>query len=128
ADGSQGVGTGGAGVAMYGVVVTDGAVDAAATIERRRELRAARATVHLTLAGNHDEARARMITLDAATARGLSVAPGDVVELVNPDGGPVRCWVDAVHDHTDGRAGVSAATLAMLGRDSNDEVEIRNLR
>ncbi len=98
-----------------GVVIADGALDEAATSERRRQLLASRVTVQLVLTGDLDESRTRVVTLDTATARRLGVTCGDVVELLNPVGAPVRCWVGSVADGPSRRAGVSAITLGMLG-------------
>jgi len=115
ADLGQGVVTPAAAEKVYGVVIADGALDEAATSERRRQLLASRVTVQLVLTGDLDESRTRVVTLDAATARQLGVTCGDVVELLNPAGAPVRCWVGSVVDGPSRRAGVSAITLAMLG-------------
>ncbi len=127
ADLAQGVVTPAAAASVYGVVVAAGAVDEAATAARRRDLIAARVTVPLSLATDHDESQTRIVSLDAATARRLGVTRGHVVELVNRAGAPVRCWVGAVRDGASREAGVSPITLSMLGRAAGDEVEIRKL-
>jgi len=125
----QGLVTAAAAASIYGVAVTAGTVDDAATAARRRELLAARVTVPLDVAADHDESHTRIITLDAATARRLGVTSGDIVELVNPLGAPVRCWIGSVPEAGPSRgAGVSAITLSMLGCSVGDAVEIRNLR
>jgi len=128
---AQGVVTPAAAASVYGVVVADAAVDEAATLELRRRLAAARVTASLSLTADRDETQTRIIALDAATARQLGVARGDVVELVNPGGAPVRSWVGSVYEgssRSSRRAGVSAVTLSMLQRAPDDEIEIRNLR
>jgi len=128
ADLAQGVVSPAAATSVYGVVVAAGAVDEAATAARRRDLIAARVTVPLSLATDHDESQTRIVSLDAATARRLGVTRGHVVELVNPVGAPVRCWVGSVQEIGSSRcAGVSAVTLSMLGRAAGEEVEIRKL-
>jgi len=123
---AQGVVTPAAAASLYGVVVTDGVLDEAATAQRRRELAAERVIATLRLA-SHDEAQTRIVSLDGATARRLGVTRGHVVELVNRAGAPVRCWVGAVRDGASREAGVSPITLSMLGRVAGDEVEIREL-
>src|SRR5881296_3096519 len=123
---AQGVVTPAAAASLYGVVVTDGVLDEAATAQRRRELAAERVIATLRLTG-HDEAQTRIVSLDGATARRLGVTRGHVVELVNRAGAPVRCWVGAVRDGASREAGVSPITLSMLGRVAGDEVEIRKL-
>jgi len=129
ADLAQGLVSPAAAASVYGVVVTEGAVHNAATAARRRELIAARVTVPLDLATDHDESHTRIVTLDVATARRLGVTSGDIVELMNPVGAPVRCWVGSIREIRSSRAArVSAVTLSMLGRRAGDVVEIRNLR
>jgi len=127
ADVTQGVVTPAAAEAVYGVVIAAGALDVTATSERRRQLSASRVTVQIALAGDLDESRTRMVALDAATAQRLGVTRGDVVELVNPVGAPVRCWVASVVDGQAQRAGVSVITLSMLSIDPGDSIEIRTL-
>src|SRR5207245_9348015 len=125
---AQGVVTPAAAASVYGVVVADGAVDEAATLERRRRLAAARVTASLSLTADRDETQTRIIALDAATARRLGVARGDVVELVNPGGAPARCWVGSVHEGASRRAGVSAVTLSMVQRPPEGETESWKVR
>ena len=74
-----------------------------------------------------DAGPGRAIRLDAHTMARLGVAPGAVVELVNPRGAPLRAWV--VGDAR--RAGATAAcelapiALRMLGIADGAEVKIR---
>jgi N-methylhydantoinase B len=115
ADLAEGVVTAATARDVYGVVLRDGAIDGEATAARRDELRAARPTVTPAAAADLDESRTRTIRIPAATAAALAVGVGDVVELVNPTGAPVRLWVAALTDGTERRVEVSPDTLAMLG-------------
>src|SRR5437773_1241035 len=76
--------------ASYGVVSRAGVIDAAATAARRASLREARIRVRLATGRDLDEGRGRAIRLDADTAARLGVGLQAVVELVNPQGAPLR--------------------------------------
>jgi N-methylhydantoinase B len=126
ADLAEGYVTPAAAEAVYGVVLKDGAIDAAASARRRAELAAARPRVRLTVAPDLDTERGRALRLDAETAARLAVGPGAVVELVNPRGAPLRAWVADLR--AGGRAGVAevpAVALRMLALAEGAEVEIR---
>jgi N-methylhydantoinase B len=125
ADLAEGYVTPGAAEAIYGVVWSGSAIDAAATAARRAALRAARPRVRLTAAEGLDTERGRAIRLDAGTARRLGVAVGAVVELVNPRGAPLRAWVASVMPGDGRRAEVPAVALRMLALADGAEVEIR---
>jgi hypothetical protein len=109
----------------YGVVWRDGAVDGIATRARRESLRAARARVRLDPVSDLEADRGRLLRLDAGTARRLGVAPGAIVELVNPRGAPLRAWVAAVTPGDGGRAEIAASALRMLALPDGAIVEIR---
>jgi N-methylhydantoinase B len=113
--------------ATYGVVLDGGAVDPAATRERRRSLGAARVRVALHEADALDETRVAGVVVSRATAEGLGARVGAVLELVDPLGAPLRLWLAAVEENADGRAFVSAATLRMLGLTAGARVELRTL-
>ena len=101
-------------------------VDVEAT--RREHAALAAARVHVRLASADDlDGDGRPIRLDAATARRLGVAAGAIVELVNPRGAPLRCWVVAVDA---ARPEIAAAALRMLGLAAGSEapeLEIRGV-
>jgi N-methylhydantoinase B len=109
----------------YGVVWRDGAVDEAATRARRDSLRAARARVRLDPVSDLEADRGRLLRLDAGTAGRLGVAPGAIVELVNPRGAPLRAWVAAVLPGDGGRAEIAGRALRMLALTDGAIVEIR---
>jgi N-methylhydantoinase B len=111
--------------AVYGVVVTGGAIDAAATAARRAALRAARPRVRLGAGPGLDTERGRAIRLDAGTAARLGVGEGAVVELVNLRGAPLRAWVTFLTPGSAGRAEVAPIALRMLGTADGAAVEIR---
>jgi N-methylhydantoinase B len=113
--------------AAYGVVFEGEAVDAAATRERRRALRAARVGVELSPTDTLDETRVSGIVLSRAMAERLGARVGTVLELVDPLGAPLRLWLSAIEDDRDGRGLVSGATLHMLGLAPGARVEIRSL-
>jgi N-methylhydantoinase B len=109
----------------YGVIWRAGAVDAAATEAKRAALRAARLRVRLHAMDDLEADRGRLVRLDAHTADRLRVAPGAVVELVNPRGAPLRAWVAALAPGDGGRAEIGPSALAMLALADGAEVELR---
>jgi N-methylhydantoinase B len=111
----------------YGVVFEGDVVDAAATRERRRVLRAGRISVQLFAGHGFDESRVSAIALSPPTIAKLGAPVGTVVELVEPRGAPLRLWVSAVAAEASDCALVSVATLAMLGLQPGARVEIRPL-
>lgn len=125
ADLAEGYVTPGAAEAIYGVVGSGGAIDAAATAARRAALRAARPRARLSAAEGLDTERGRAIRLDVGTAGRLGVAAGAVVELVNPRGAPLRAWVASVMPGAARRAEVPAVALRMLALADGAEVEVR---
>jgi len=125
ADLAEGYVTPAAAEAIHGVVLTNGAVDAGATVARRAELRAARHRVRLAAAADVETARGRAIRVDEATARALGVGEGGIVELVNPRGAPLRAWIVALLPGDGRRAEIAPAALGMLALADGAEVEVR---
>jgi N-methylhydantoinase B len=114
---------------IYGVVLREGAPDAAATAARRAELRAARLQVRLVAGAGLDTPRGRDIRLGADVAARLGVMPGAVVELVNPRGAPLRAWVASLIAPSPAGAApvaeIAAPALRMLAAEDGAEVEVR---
>jgi N-methylhydantoinase B len=111
----------------YGAVLGGGAIDLPATAARRAAMRAARTTARLARYDDLAEEQVRLVVLDAGIARRLGVGPGDVVEVVNPRGAPLRCWVASRPHPEPGTAGLSATSLAMLAMAPGAEAELRLL-
>src|SRR5438128_2254273 len=111
--------------ARYGVVSRAGVIDAAATAARRASLREARIRVRLATGRDLDEGRGRAIRLDADTAARLGVGLQAVVELVNPQGAPLRARVARSVPGAMRRAELSRDGLPMLALSDGVEVEIR---
>ncbi|HEU4366844.1 MAG TPA: hydantoinase B/oxoprolinase family protein [Methylomirabilota bacterium] len=110
---------------VYGVVLCDGMVDAAATVARRAALHDARRRVRLASGAGLESARGRAVRLDGATAGALGVGMGAIVELVNPRGAPLRAWVVELLDGDARRAELAPAALRMLALAPGGEVEVR---
>jgi N-methylhydantoinase B len=108
----------------YGVILDGESVDEAATRERRRLLSAGRTHVELRLTGALDETRVSGIVLGQALAERLGAGVGSVVELVDPEGAPLRLWVAAIEHGADGLALVSHATLGMLAAGSRRQIRL----
>jgi len=118
---AEGYVSSGAAEARYGVIAGEHGVDTTITGVQRAALRGQRVRTRLVAAGNLERAAGRAIRLDADAARRLRVSEGAVVEIVNPNGAPLRAWVAEVG----GSAAVSPLALRMLGIGDDTEMEIR---
>jgi N-methylhydantoinase B len=125
ADVREGFVTRAAAESIYGAVVIGDRVDESATAARRVALRAARTTVSLTAAAGLRTDRGRSIRIDSDTAHRLHVVAGAIVELVNPDGAPLRAWVTGVTHGTARRAEIDADALRLLMVSDGAQIEIR---
>jgi N-methylhydantoinase B len=129
ADIGEGYVTPAAAEAIYGVVLRDGAPDAAATAAQRAKLRAGRILVRVVAGAGLDAEAGRQIRLGADTATRLGVGPGAVVELVNRRGAPLRAWVAGFTAKSAAGsspvAELAPAALHMLAIVDNAELEVR---
>ena len=107
---------------VYGVARDGG--DAGAAGPRRERIHAGRVRVELEALTEPDTAAGRAIRLDAGTARQLGVGVGAVIELVNPNGAPLRAWITEIAG-SEGRAAIAPIALRMLGVAEGAAVEIR---
>jgi N-methylhydantoinase B len=129
ADIGEGYVTPAAAETIYGVVLRDGALDAAATAARRATLRAARVLVRVVAGSGLDAEAGRAIRLGTDIATRLGVGPGAVVELVNPRGAPLRAWVAGLISPSPAGsppgAELAPGALRMLAITDHAEVEVR---
>jgi N-methylhydantoinase B len=128
ADAAEGYVTSAAAEAIYGVVLREGAPDAAATAARRASLRATRLRVRVIAGAGLDAQSGREVRLSTEVATRLGVTPGAVVEFVNPRGAPLRAWVvGPAASPADGGAVAEVAPIAlrMLAGIDVAAVEIR---
>jgi N-methylhydantoinase B len=127
ADAAEGYVTSAAAEAIYGVVLREGAPDAAATAARRASLRATRLRVRVIAGTGLDAQRGRGVRLSTEVATRLGVTPGAVVEFVNPRGAPLRAWVVGPASPAGGGAVAEVAPIAlrMLAGTDVSAVEIR---
>jgi hypothetical protein len=110
-------------------VLREGAPDLAATAARRAALRAARWRVRVVAGAGLDAPSGRETRLSTEAARRLGVAPGAVIEFVNPRGAPLRAWVASLAAPP-AAGGAPVAELApialrMLAVGDGAEVEVR---
>jgi len=131
ADVGEGYVTPAAAEAVYGVVLREGVPDLAATATRRATLRTARFRVRVMTGSGLDSPSGREVRLSSAAATRLGVAPGAVVEFVNPQGAPLRAWVArTVTAPVAGGAPLAELApiaLRMLGVVEGTEVEVRRV-
>jgi N-methylhydantoinase B len=134
ADLAEGVVSGPLAERVYGVVRADDRIDPLATVERRRRLRAARALVSLEEDPMVGDGVMPAIRLAGATAIRLEIASGEIAEIVNPRGAPLRVSARVEGAMTGAGASVAAAaahvsgaTLRMLAISAGTRVEVRKI-
>jgi N-methylhydantoinase B len=112
---------------VSGVVRRDGRPDAEATHRQREQLRRARITIRLhSEKGLEYKGGHRVCRLSGPAARSLGVKEGDIVELVNRRGAPLRAWVEVAAEGADADGGrISEEGLAILGVGAGQPVEVR---
>lgn len=116
---------------VYGVALVDDQVDRSATERLRRQLQSQRVTVRSqTWDGEEYENGARLCLLSAAAASQLNAQEGDLMEIVDPKGAPLRGWVRIVEGT--GQTG-PVCYLGLLGNkilriEDAEALEIRVLR
>jgi N-methylhydantoinase B len=112
--------------ALYGVVVRDGEVDAAATRERRKALSAARAHLEV-VAGPPDAApnEARTWTIAPATAQRLGAAEGDLLECLTSATPALRGRARVAGGQRQDAVPLGPFALTALGVSPGDRVWIR---
>ncbi len=112
---------------VYGVILRDGAPDQEGTRQRREQLRQSRPILRLRRQESPEYKEGhRVCRVSRLAARRLGVQEGDVVELVNPNGAPLRVWVEV--DAADGDVGsLSEDGLAILGVKEKESVEVRSI-
>jgi N-methylhydantoinase B len=106
---------------IYGVVLAGGRVDESATTRCRHGLREARRTVRLVASDALDEQRTRLVVVEPSTAEALGVCDGDVAELVNPHGAPVRVWVTVTGTVEREFAPPDGGVASLVARDTGDD-------
>jgi N-methylhydantoinase B len=116
---------------VYGVVLSDGGWDEAATVARRKAL----ATRRLYLAAypsrgsGHHPPGYREVLLAPETARRAGISAGELVECVRPDGSraPLRGWMRLLDTVGIEQLQLGADAFGYLGIRAGDRVEIRRL-
>jgi N-methylhydantoinase B len=119
----------------YGVVLSNGGIDAAATEAVRASLqfRRTEATVGLLeVAGDGDgpaeyRGARRRAVVDPETARHLGAEPGTMVELPAPAGPSLLAWLEVDDALPPGSCRLGASGLAILGVAPQARIELRPL-
>lgn len=108
----------------YGVVISGGNIDDAATGTRREELASAKISVAVELANEElNDGPRRQFIVPEGLATSLNIGDGDLIELVTGRGSPLRAWARV------GSGGeniiVSSSSLDILGIAPGDPVHVR---
>ncbi len=117
---------------LYGVMLVGGAVDDAATEQRRAALRAARVRLDAVLVEDcyrpGPVSRRRICRLNPADATRAGIGEDDLIEIDTRRAAPLRAW--AVIDATvaPGTLPIDARGLSILCADAGQPIEVRLLR
>lgn len=112
----------------YGVVVRGGEVDGQATERARDQMCAEREKVNLVVARRTtEEARQHLCYASEATLARLGAVPGQVVEILNPRGAPLRLWT-RVDDVPAGSLAVDEFSLRVVAARPGDARVVRRPR
>jgi len=110
--------------ARFGVIIRDGAVDAAATEARRKDMAGERVWATLELANEElADGPRRQILVPQALADKIGVSDSDLAELVTGRGAPLRAWVRIAGEGD--AVVVSPTSLDIVGAAPGDRVRIR---
>lgn len=113
---------------VYGVVVRNGKVDAAATTANRSRIAVER--IQLSVLGTVDpefDGARRIATVSAATAKRLRAKNGALVEFPNFKGPSLRTWLYIDDSLPPGSCAIGASALEILGLAIGAEIELRRL-
>ncbi len=113
---------------IYGAVFRGGRIDRQATEAKRKELRAARFCVRIVLQPDlRNDGRLRVCAVSGGVARQAGLTTGDVVELLNGTGAPVRCWAVIRRDLKNDVVALGPDTIGLAGLAENETVQLRAL-
>jgi hypothetical protein len=74
-----------------------------------------------------DAGRLRVCAISNDLAREAGIATGEVIELLNGKGAPVRCWTLVQSGLKNGVVGLSESTIGLAGLSENESVQLRVL-
>ncbi len=113
----------------YGVVLSDGSVDEAATTALRDHLQRKRVQLRLgVLQGDEFSHGRRSAALHPATAARLGAPSGAILEVVNPHGAAFRVWPWLVPDMPEAELWLGQSGFQMLRLTPGDALPVRCLR
>jgi N-methylhydantoinase B len=113
---------------VYGAAFRNGAIDKEATAARRKQLRLGRLQLRLLRQPDLlNRGRLRVCAVSTDVANDAGIATGEVVELLNGKGPPVRCWALIQSELKNGVVGVSSDTIGLAGLKENESVQLRVL-
>lgn len=115
---------------IYGVAIAEDIVDFVATKQVRQRLKHERATAVIQpWTGDEYLNGFRLCILTASVARDLNVGDGDLVEIVNPNGAPLRGFVRVLEGNPDADMACYLGPVGkkILGIGDGLKVELRRL-
>jgi len=116
-------------LSRYGVIFKGQEIDLKETGKQRSRIRNRR--IHLSIAvwdGQEYDRDRRMCLLGFKTIKELGFREGDLIELVDPKGGPLRAWIYGRSDETKGEVFIGRNAQQVLGLACGDLIEIRRVK
>jgi N-methylhydantoinase B len=111
-----------------GVAILDGKIDERKSHRMREKLRKERNYLHAVLwDGEEFEGSRRLCPLGDRTIKELGLEEGDLVELVNPRGAPLRAWVKGLGSGERGAVYLGKVGMEILGAIEGEKVELRKI-
>jgi N-methylhydantoinase B len=112
----------------YGVVISDAKVDEHATQHRRQDLakHARRLRIETETCDDFDRGR-RICYLSGQDMKRWGISEEALVELVNPQGAPLRAWARSIATVAQGTLRLGVLGQSVLAKAAGDSVELRAL-
>ena len=114
-------------LAVYGVVLRDGVVDADETAKKREELSGQMLLLSIAECENVFDGGRRISYVTPANLERLG-GDGSLVEIVSGTGAPLRTWLRSDPDLEQGTVKLGSTALGILSVSASDRVEVRTLR
>jgi N-methylhydantoinase B len=112
----------------YGVAIVDGAVDQAATDERRAAMRDSRCRLEVdgAEADDHDEDGRRLARISPAVAKRLGVESGEILEYVSPRRAGLRVWAEVDEGVDDDATPIGPRGREICGVEPGERIWLRS--
>jgi len=114
--------------ARYGIALIHGTIDEERSQQLREKLRKEKNSLSaLFREGEEFEGSRRLCLLEPQTIKDLGLKEGNLVELVNPKGAPLRAWIKGLEGGDRGVVYLGKVGMEILAAKERDRIEIRKV-